>query len=118
MKRVQIRPQTQALILCGRWLRVSRRGLAMGGNCGCNFDTVIESGQLDDLLFEHCIQRFNDRPALHRWLQSHATQGSQRRIDRLLQTLAQDPTALRPADSRAFMQALEVSIASIEEHHG
>ena len=41
-----------------------------------------------------------------------------RRIDRLLQDLAEGTSPLPPADTRAFMHALEVSIASIEEHHG
>ena len=117
MKRSQLQTQTQALMLCGRGLRVSRRGLAMGGSCGCSFDPVIESGQLDDLLFEHCLERFTNRPPLQQWLKTHAAKPAPRRIDRLLQDLAQGTSPLPAADTRAFMQALEVSIASIEEHH-
>ena len=118
MKRSQLQTQTQALMLCGRWLRVSRRGLAMGGSCGCSFDSMIESGQLDDLLFEHCLERFTNRPPLQQWLRTHAARPASRRIDRLLQDLAEGTNPLPLADTRAFMHALEVSIASIEEHHG
>jgi hypothetical protein len=51
--------QTKALMLCGRWLRVSRRGIALGSSCGCNFDVAIESGQLDELLLDHYIDLFS-----------------------------------------------------------
>lgn len=118
MRRNQVQAQTQALMLCGRWLRVSRRGLALGNSCGCSFDVAIESGQLDELLFAHCIERFTHRPPLLKWLQSHAASRRARRIDHLLQELAEGTVTLPPTDTREFMRALEVSIASIEEHHG
>lgn len=109
--------QTKALMLCGRWLRVSRRGIALGSSCGCNFDVAIESGQLDELLLDHYIDLFSNRPSLSQWLNSHAASARSRRVDGLLQDLAEGTAKLPLDDSNDFMSALEVSIASVEEYH-
>ena len=109
--------QTKALMLCGRWLRVSRRGIALGSSCGCNFDVAIESGQLDELLLDHYIDLFSHRPNLSKWLNSHADKTRSSRVDRLLQDLVEGTAKLPLDDSKDFMSALEVSISSIEEYH-
>ena len=86
--------------------------------CACGIDAAIEIGGLDAMILDHLLQRFLHQPGLAQLLQPALAQADAGRnaLSDMLQRLAQPDNALTTADLSALLDALGISIASIEEH--
>ncbi|MSQ57784.1 MAG: hypothetical protein EXR35_09895 [Limnohabitans sp.] len=105
-----------ALQLCGRWLRASR-GVSVLNGCGCGIDLAIDAGVLDGMLWESIIERFEKRTPIAKWLKSQPSAGRRGSIEPLLSLLAEGHGPKGQKNGADLVQALEMSIASIEAHH-
>src|SRR5579864_6022800 len=84
-------PAVRALALLGRWNRLARGHLALGGGCSCGFGGAITvtAGDLESQLVEFLWRRFGVDEAGRTWLaaQGLAADGSGR-IETVLAGLA------------------------------
>jgi hypothetical protein len=107
----------QALLLFGRWLRVSRRGVSMMNGCGCGFDLAIELGEVDELILDYLQQKFSKTADLKSFIGGYLAGKQKTGIQRLLEALASGDHKLQADDVLQLLNAVEVSVASIEENH-
>jgi hypothetical protein len=101
--------------MCGRWMRISRRGLSVMAGCLCGFDTAIEVGELDAMVLDYLGDRHAGQAAAEQFIAGFAQQGNG--VLRLLQALAQGGHGLDARAADAMLAALEPTISSIEEQH-
>jgi len=110
----------RATLLFARWQRCGqgRIGLPMG--CLCAGEAAIDTALLDGMILDHMQQRFAHRPPLAGLIGPALIQADQgqRALAQLLQTLAQPHHGLSPREWGELLDALNTSIASIEEHRG
>jgi len=104
-------------MLFGRWLRVSRRGVAVMTGCGCGFDMAIELGELDLMILEYLQQKFSRTSGIKRFVSAYLADEKKNGIQRLLETLANGNHKLQPDAVIQLSAAIEVSVSSIEENH-
>ena len=108
----------RATLLFARWQRCGMGRISLMNGCACGIDAAIEIGGLDAMILDHLLQRFLNQPGLAQLLQpalAQADAGSQALSD-LLECVAQPHNALTTPDMNTLLDALSVSIASIEEH--
>ena len=108
-----------ALQLLGRWQRVCRGCLSFTNGCACGFGASVDLTDLDDLIVDHLQRKFEGVDAVARFL---ATQGAPEGrasgcVKNLLRALAVAPEGITPAEAHDLLQAIEASVASLEEQH-
>ena len=126
-----------ALQLLGRWQRVRNGHLAFSAGCACTYGGSIDLTEFDELILDYLRNKFRQDAAVSAFLTQRAcaAPGQPERLSVLLQALAapvaavvtaaatarrapgKAPMLLAAAQTRAVLQALESSIASIEEQH-
>ena len=108
----------RATLLFARWQRCGMGRISLMNGCACGIDAAIEIGGLDAMILDHLLQRFLHQPGLAQLLQPALAQADAGRnaLSDMLQNLAQPDNALTTADLSALLDALGISIASIEEH--
>lgn len=110
----------RALQLYGRWLRVSRRGVPVMSGCACGFDLAIELGELDAMILEFLVKKFSPQPRvkafIERWLVPDQRFGNG--LQNMLQAFTTSAHGLADAEVAEILDAMEVSIGSIEAYHG
>ena len=108
----------RAAMLFARWQRCGMGRISLMNGCACGIDAAIEIGGLDAMMLDHLLQRFLHQPGLAQLLQPALAQADAGRnaLSDMLQNLAQPDNALTTADLSALLDALGISIASIEEH--
>jgi hypothetical protein len=103
--------------MCGRWMRISRRGLSVMAGCLCGFDTAIEVGELDAMVLDYLGDRHVGHSLIGQWIAGFAQPQQGSGVLRLLQALAQGGHGLDVRAAKGVLDALEPTIASIEEQH-
>ena len=108
----------RATVLFARWQRCGMGRISLMNGCACGIDAAIEIGGLDAMILDHLLQRFAHRPGLAPVLQSALDQADAGRhaLSDLLECVSQPDNALTTPDMNTLLDALSVSIASIEEH--
>ena len=108
----------RAAMLFARWQRCGMGRISLMNGCACGIDAALEIGGLDAMILDHLLQRFLHQPGLAQLLQPALAQADAGRnaLSDMLQNLAQPDNALTTADLSALLDALGISIASIEEH--
>jgi hypothetical protein len=108
----------RATLLFARWQRCGMGRISLMNGCACGIDAASEIGGLDAMILDHLLQRFVHRPGLAQLLQPALAQADAGRqaLSDLLECVAQPHNALTTPDMNALLDALSVSIASIEEH--
>ena len=108
----------RATLLFARWQRCCMGRISLMNGCACGIDAAIEIGGLDAMILDHLLQRFAHRPGLLPVLQAALAQADAGRqaLSDLLQGVSQPHNALTTPDMNTLLDALSVSIASIEEH--
>ena len=108
----------RATLLFTRWQRCGMGRISLMNGCACGIDAAIEIGGLDAMILDHLLQRFVHRPGLTQLLQPALAQADAGRhaLSDMLQSLAQPDNELTTAELSALLDALGISIASIEEH--
>ena len=108
----------RATLLFARWQRCGMGRISLMNGCACGIDAASEIGGLDAMILDHLLQRFLHQPGLAQLLQPALAQADAGRnaLSDMLQNLAQPDNALTTADLSALLDALGISIASIEEH--
>ena len=115
-----VKVTVRALQLFGRWLRVSRRGVPVMSGCACGFDLAIELGELDTMILEFLVKKFDQAPRIQaflaRWLapDQRFSQG----LQNMLQVFTTSDHGLSDVEVSEILDAMEVSIGSIEAYHG
>ena len=94
----------RAAMLFARWQRCGMGRISLMNGCACGIDAAIEIGGLDAMILDLLT------PAL-----AQADAGRHALSD-MLQNLAQPDNELTTAELSALLDALGISIASIEEH--
>ena len=115
-----VKVAVRALQLYGRWLRVSRRGVPVMNGCACGFDLAIELGELDAMILEFLVKKFSPQPRvkafIERWLVPDQRFGNG--LQNMLQEFTTSGHGLADAEVAEILDAMEVSIGSIEAYHG
>jgi len=115
-----VKVAVRAVQLYGRWLRVSRRGVPVMSGCACGFDLAIELGELDAMILEFLLKKFSPKPEvrafLERWLAPE--QRFSNGLQNMLQAFTTSEHRLADAEVAEILDAMEVSIGSIEAYHG
>ena len=108
----------RAAMLFARWQRCGMGRISLMNGCACGIDAAIEIGGLDAMILDHLLQRFVHRPGLAQLLQLALAQADAGRhaLSALLEALAQPHNPLTTPDMNTLLDALSISIASIEEH--
>lgn len=106
----------QAMQLLGRWQRVRNGHLALSAGCACGISASIDLREFDELILDYLYNKFSSDAALCDFLR-HAAGVPAGPLAALLRRLATPPLILPPPQAQAVLQALEASIASIEEQH-
>ncbi len=124
-----------ALGLLGRWQRVRNGHLAFTSGCACSFGGSIDLAEFDELIVDYLQQKFARDPAVTAFIAACARAapgqpgqpGQSGHLGRVLHALARTATragmkadsaaGLTAEQARAVLEALEGSIASIEEQH-
>ena len=103
--------------MCGRWMRIGRRGVSVMAGCMCGFDTAIEAGELDAMVLDYLGERHAGQAATQRFLAGFVQSQQGGGVLALLKALAQDGHGLDARAADAVLAALEPTISSIEEQH-
>lgn len=115
-----VKVAVRAVQLYGRWLRVSRRGVPVMSGCACGFDLAIELGELDAMILEFLLKKFSPKPEvkafLERWLAPE--QRFSNGLQNMLQAFTTSEHDLADAEVAEILDAMDVSIGSIEAYHG
>ena len=108
----------RATLLFARWQRCGMGRISLMNGCACGIDAAIEIGGLDAMILDHLLQRFVHRLGLAPVLQAALAQADAGRqaLSGLLECVAQPHNALTTPDMNTLLDALSISIASIEEH--
>ncbi len=108
----------RATLLFARWQRCGMGRISLMNGCACGIDAAIEIGGLDAMILDHLRNRFAQRPGLVHLLTPALAQADAGRhaLSDMLQSLAQPDNELTTAELSALLDALGISIASIEEH--
>ena len=108
----------RATLLFARWQRCGMGRISLMNGCACGIDAAIDIGGLDAMILDHLLQRFVHRPGLAPVLQAALAQADAGRqaLSDLLECVAQPHNGLTTPDMNTLLDALSVSIASIEEH--
>ena len=109
--------QARALLMCGRWMRIGRRGVSVMAGCMCGFDTAIEAGELDAMVLDYLCERHAGQAATQRFLAGFVQSQQGGGVLGLLKALAQEGHGLDARAADALLAALEPTISSIEEQH-
>ena len=102
--------------LLGRWQRVRNGHLALSAGCACGISASIDLRDFDELILDYLYNKFSSDATLCDFLR-HAAGVPAGTLAALLRRLATPPLRLPPPQAQAVLQALEASIASIEEQH-
>ena len=108
----------RATLLFARWQRCGMGRISLMNGCACGIDAAIEIGGLDAMILDHLRNRFAQQPGLVHLLTPALAQADAGRhaLSDMLQSLAQPDNELTTAELSALLDALGISIASIEEH--
>jgi hypothetical protein len=108
----------RATVLFARWQRCGMGRISLMNGCACGIDAAIEIGGLDAMILDHLLHRFAHRPGLAPVLQAALAQADagHQALSDLLECVSQPHNALTTPDMNTLLEALSVSIASIEEH--
>lgn len=115
-----VKVAVRAVQLFGRWLRVSRRGVPVMSGCACGFDLAIELGELDAMILEFLLKKFGAQPKVKAFLEGWITpeQRFSNGLQNMLQAFTTSAHGLADAQVAEILDAMEVSIGSIEAYHG
>ena len=108
-----------ALQLLGRWQRVCNGHVAFANACACVFGAAVELSDFDDLILDYLCNKFAEAPEVAAYIEEAAVPapGAPGSLRTLLRKMAATPAAAPAGRALAVLQALEASIASIEEQH-
>ena len=108
-----------ALQLLGRWQRVCRGHLSFTNGCACGFGASVDLTDLDDLILDYLRRKFEGVEAVTRLLAANgAPEGrASGSVTSLLRALAVASEGITPDEAHDLLQAIEASVASLEEQH-
>lgn len=109
--------QGRALRLFGKWRRLSRSGIPALNNCLCGYDDGVETQDLEPLMLEFLLNKFSHSNAIHRFLQTYEMRDARFKsaLSVLLDDVVHDTAKLSDEELAMVLDALEISIQSIEE---
>ena len=109
--------QGRALRLFGKWRRLSRSGIPALNNCLCGYDDGVETQDLEPLMLEFLLNKFSHSNAIHRFLQTYEMRDARFKsaLSVLLDDVVHDTAKLSDQELAMVLDALEISIQSIEE---
>jgi hypothetical protein len=109
--------QGRALRLFGKWRRLSRSGIPALNNCLCGYDDGVETQDLEPLMLEFLLNKFSHSNATHRFLQTYEMRDARFKsaLSVLLDDVVHDTAKLSDQELAMVLDALEISIQSIEE---
>lgn len=109
--------QGRALRLFGKWRRLSRSGIPALNNCLCGYDDGVETQDLEPLMLEFMLNKFSHSNAIHRFLQTYEMRDARFKsaLSVLLDDVVHDTAKLSDEELAMVLDALEISIQSIEE---
>ena len=108
-----------ALQLLGRWQRVCKGHLSFTNGCACGFGASVDLTDLDDLILDYLKRKFEGVEAVAWFLAANgAPEGrASGSVTSLLRALAVASEGITPDEAHDLLQAIEASVASIEEQH-
>ena len=108
-----------ALQLLGRWQRVCKGHLSFANGCACGFGASVDLTDLDDLILDYLKRKFEGVEAVAWFLAANgAPEGRESgSVKSLLRALAVAAEGITPAEAQELLQAIEASVASVEEQH-
>ena len=109
--------QGRALRLFGQWRRVSRSGIPSLNSCQCSYDVDLDTQDLDPLMLEYLSNKFPQSDALQTLLNQYQSDGARFRscVSWLLDDVVKSEVKIPDAELEQVLDALEISINSIEE---
>jgi hypothetical protein len=108
----------RATTLFARWQRCGMGRISLMNGCACGIDAAIEIGGLDAMILDHLLQRFVHSPGLAQLLQPALAQADAGRhaLSATARSTGSAAQSLTTPDMNTLLDALSISIASIEEH--
>jgi len=109
----------EAMHLLGRWQRVSSRHLAFTMGCACGYGAAVDLRDFDGMILDYLLQKFSATAALLAFIRKHAgiAAAGSGSLNALLRAIAGAHNPLAAVCSDQLLQAISVSIASLEEQH-
>jgi hypothetical protein len=109
--------QGRALRLFGQWRRVSRSGIPSLNSCQCSYDVDLDTQDLDPLMLEYLSNKFPQSDDLQTLLRQYQSDGARFRscVSWLLDDVVKSEVKIPDAELEQVLDALEISINSIEE---
>jgi len=108
-----------AMHLLGRWQRVSSRHLAFTMGCACGYGAAVDLRDFDGMILDYLLQKFSATTAMLAFIRKHAgvAAAGSGSLNALLRAIAGAQNPLAAVCSDQLLQAISVSIASLEEQH-
>jgi hypothetical protein len=109
----------EAMHLLGRWQRVSSRHLAFTMGCACAYGAAVDLRDFDGMILDYLLQKFSATAAMLAFIRKHAgiAAAGSGSLNALLRAIAGAQNPLAAVCSDQLLQAITVSIASLEEQH-
>ena len=109
----------EAMHLLGRWQRVSSRHLAFTMGCACAYGAAVDLRDFDGMILDYVLQKFPATAAMPAFIRKHAgiAAAGSGSLNALLRAIAGAQNPLAAVCSDQLLQAISVSIASLEEQH-
>ncbi len=109
----------EAMHLLGRWQRVSSRHLAFTMGCACAYGAAVDLRDFDGMILDYLLQKFSATAAMPAFIRKHAgiAAAGSGSLNALLRAIAGAQNPLAAVCSDQLLQAISVSIASLEEQH-
>ncbi len=109
--------QGRALRLFGKWRRVSRSGIPALNNCQCGYDDGVDTQDLEPLMLEFLSNKFSHSSAIRDFLRRYQMKDERFRsvVSLLLDDLVHDTVKLSDSELAMVLDAMEISIQSLEE---
>ena len=109
----------EAMHLLGRWQRVSSRHLAFTMGCACAYGAAVDLRDFDGMILDYLLQKFSATAAMRAFIRKHAgiAAAGSGSLNALLRAIAGAQNPLAAVCSDQLLQAITVSIASLEEQH-
>jgi hypothetical protein len=109
--------QGRALRLFGKWRRLSRSGIPALNNCQCSYDGGVDTQDIEPLVLEYLSNKFSNSVSISGFIEYYQ-RGDERfrsQLSVLLDDVVRDTVKLSVTELAMVLDAVEVSINSIEE---
>ncbi len=107
----------RALRLFGQWRRVSRSGIPALNNCQCSYDDGVDTQDIEPLILEFLSNKFSKSDSIRSFIERYRVEGERFRsqLSVMLDDVARNMVTLSDKELALVLDAMEVSINSIEE---